>query len=68
MERGIEITFSRTCAGREKMLAKTKFPVFRYLIADIERNVGERVDNWTKFCEFCPQVFFTVLWVYMKIS
>ena len=38
------IPFSRTAAGRNKMLAKTKFRIFRQLIADIsKRNVGERV-------------------------
>ena len=34
----------RTAAGRDKMLAKMKFRIFRQLIADIsKRNVGERV-------------------------
>ena len=38
------IPFSRTAAGRDKMLAKTKFRIFRQLISDIsKRNVGDRV-------------------------
>ena len=38
------IPFSWTEAERDKMLAKTKFRIFRQLIADIsKRNVGDRV-------------------------
>ena len=65
------IPFSRTATGRDKMLAKTKFRIFRSTVNrwHFKTNCQRKsIDNWTKFYEFCPQVFFTVLWVYIYVK